>query len=168
MHWNIFMDFYCVCNFNVHHYNIFESLFIVSFRRQWWPSFRETIIRASDSNCSKSNFKSYKSFTRGCAMSQQRQRVNAIFISACFNLHFAFQSFPSDKDTPRTGLCKKVKSCYPYFKIKDFPSEETWVMGLYDTCSYQSTRGRQVKQSVENRKQLNERNTLSSGVWRLL
>lgn len=42
------------------------------------------------------------------------------------------------------GTCLKVKSCYPYFKINDFPSEETWVMGLYDTCSYQSTRGRQV------------------------
>ena len=94
-------------------------------------------------------------------MSQQRQRVNAIFIFACFNLHFAFQSFPSDKDTPRTGLCKKVKSCYPYFKIKDFPSEETWVMGLYDTCSYQSTRGRQVNRSLENRKHLNVRNKLS-------
>jgi len=43
-----------------------------------------------------------------------------------------------------TGLCKKVKSCYPNFKLFDFSSEDTWVMGLYDTCSYQSALGRQV------------------------
>ena len=51
----------------------------------------------------------------------------------------------SDKGTPRTGLCKKVKSCYPNFKLFDFSSEDTWVMGLYDTCSYQSALGRQVQ-----------------------
>ena len=37
-----------------------------------------------------------------------------------------------------------LKSCYPYFKIHDFRPEETYVMGLYDTCSYQSPQGRQV------------------------
>merc|ERR1712244_105967 len=37
-----------------------------------------------------------------------------------------------------------LKSCYPYFKIHDFSTRETWVMGLYDTCSYQSPQGREV------------------------
>jgi len=47
------------------------------------------------------------------------------------------------KDTG-LGKCMSLKTCYPYFKIQDFKPEDTWVMGLYDTCSYQSTRGRQV------------------------
>ena len=47
------------------------------------------------------------------------------------------------KDTG-LGKCMSLKTCYPYFKINDFKPEDTWVMGLYDTCSYQSTRGRQV------------------------
>ena len=37
-----------------------------------------------------------------------------------------------------------LKSCYKYFKIYAFTSRDTWVMGLYNTCSYQSARGRQV------------------------
>merc|ERR1712130_472747 len=47
------------------------------------------------------------------------------------------------KDTD-LGRCMSLKSCYPYFKIHDFKAEDTWVMGLYDTCSYKSARGRQV------------------------
>ena len=84
-----------------------------------------------------------------CRVSAKIKAKGNSNIHFCFNLHFAFQSFPSDKDTPRTGLCKKVKSCYPHFKIYDFPSSETWVMGLFDTCSYQSARGRQVGKSEE-------------------
>ena len=37
-----------------------------------------------------------------------------------------------------------LKECYPYFKIFELPLRDTWVMGLYDTCSYQSPEGRQV------------------------
>jgi len=43
-----------------------------------------------------------------------------------------------------SGQCMSLKSCYPYFKIHDFSTRETWVMGLYDTCSYQSPQGREV------------------------
>merc|ERR1711936_645450 len=43
-----------------------------------------------------------------------------------------------------SGLCMSLKSCYPYFKIADFGTRDTWVMGLYDTCSYQSPQGREV------------------------
>ena len=76
-----------------------------------------------------------------------------------------FNPFQSDKDTPRTGNCKKLKSCYPHFKIYDFPASETWVMGLFDTCSYQSARGRQV-QKWETRKNLVQ--NIIIGVWCLL
>jgi hypothetical protein len=38
-----------------------------------------------------------------------------------------------------------LKECYPYFKIFELPLRDTWVMGLYDTCSYQSPEGRQVR-----------------------
>jgi len=43
-----------------------------------------------------------------------------------------------------SGLCMSLKSCYPYFKIGNFGPRDTWVMGLYDTCSYQSPQGREV------------------------
>jgi len=43
-----------------------------------------------------------------------------------------------------TGRCKSLKSCYPYFKIHNFAAKDTWVMGLYDTCNYQTPTGRQV------------------------
>ena len=98
-------------------------------------------MRASDSNSSKSNFKSYKSFTRGCAVSQQRQRVNSIFISACFNLHFAFRSFPSDKDTPRTGLCKKIKNCYR----KVFTVDKLWFNKTSKTRAFSHSYEAEVK-----------------------
>jgi len=42
------------------------------------------------------------------------------------------------------GKCMSLKACYPYFKIPEFNTLDTWVMGLYDTCSYQSPQGRQV------------------------
>ena len=47
-----------------------------------------------------------------------------------------------------------LKSCYPYFKIHDFSTRETWVMGLYDTCSYQSPQGREVRGIILIRNQI--------------
>lgn len=35
-----------------------------------------------------------------------------------------------------------LKSCYPYFKIPSLAMSDTWVMGLYDTCSYDGPSGR--------------------------
>jgi len=42
------------------------------------------------------------------------------------------------------GKCMSLKECYPYFKLLELPQADTWVMGLYDTCSYMSPKGRSV------------------------
>jgi len=42
------------------------------------------------------------------------------------------------------GECMSLKQCYPYFKLFELPVQDTWVMGLYDTCSYTSPKGRSV------------------------
>jgi len=42
------------------------------------------------------------------------------------------------------GRCMSLKSCYPYFKLPNFGASDTWVMGLYDTCSYMGPQGRTV------------------------
>ena len=47
------------------------------------------------------------------------------------------------------GKCISLKECYPYFKIPEFNTLDTWVMGLYDTCSYQSPQGRQVSGNLD-------------------
>jgi len=43
-----------------------------------------------------------------------------------------------------TGECMSLKECYPYFKIPSLDTTDTWVMGLYDTCSYMGPTGRSV------------------------
>lgn len=43
-----------------------------------------------------------------------------------------------------TGECMSLKECYPYFKIPALGTADTWVMGLYDTCSYMGPTGRSV------------------------
>merc|ERR1719507_1667795 len=40
------------------------------------------------------------------------------------------------------GNCMSLKACYPYFKIPTLAMSDTWVMGLYDTCSYDGPSGR--------------------------
>merc|ERR1712088_1146440 len=40
------------------------------------------------------------------------------------------------------GNCMSLKECYPYFKIPTLAMSDTWVMGLYDTCSYDGPSGR--------------------------
>ena len=45
---------------------------------------------------------------------------------------------------PRGGNCMSLKECYPYFKIPSLDTADTWVMGLYDTCSYMGPTGRSV------------------------
>jgi len=42
------------------------------------------------------------------------------------------------------GNCMSLKECYPYFKIPSLDTADTWVMGLYDTCSYMGPTGRSV------------------------
>jgi len=48
------------------------------------------------------------------------------------------------KETGSLGKCMSLKECYPYFKLIALPQKDTWVMGSYDTCSYQSPKGKSV------------------------
>lgn len=42
------------------------------------------------------------------------------------------------------GRCTSFRQCYPYFKLPDLNNWETWILGMYDTCSYFTATGRQV------------------------
>jgi V8-like Glu-specific endopeptidase len=42
------------------------------------------------------------------------------------------------------GNCMSLKSCYPYFKIPNLAMSDTWVMGRFDTCSYDTPSGREA------------------------
>ncbi|XP_078035087.1 proclotting enzyme [Augochlora pura] len=39
------------------------------------------------------------------------------------------------------GRCTSFKECYPYFKIPDLSALDGWVLGVYDTCSYEQESG---------------------------
>jgi len=42
------------------------------------------------------------------------------------------------------GYCMTLKECYPERKIFNISAEDTWVMGLLNTCSINTRKGRQV------------------------
>ncbi|XP_019871299.1 proclotting enzyme-like [Aethina tumida] len=42
------------------------------------------------------------------------------------------------------GKCTSFRQCYPYFKIPDLTSWDSWVLGMYDACSYYTAQGRQM------------------------
>lgn len=42
------------------------------------------------------------------------------------------------------GRCTSFRECFPYFKLPDLGNWDTWVLGMYDTCSYFSNQGRQM------------------------
>ena len=42
------------------------------------------------------------------------------------------------------GRCTSFRQCYPYFKLPELSNWETWILGMYDTCSYFTSSGRQV------------------------
>ena len=44
----------------------------------------------------------------------------------------------------RYGRCTTLNDCYPERKIFRIPAEDTWVMGLLNTCSINTRKGRQV------------------------
>ncbi|XP_034237241.1 serine proteinase stubble-like [Thrips palmi] len=44
----------------------------------------------------------------------------------------------------RLGQCTSFRACYPFFKLPDFSTWETWVLGVFDTCSYFGDTGRQM------------------------
>jgi len=51
---------------------------------------------------------------------------------------------PCFSNQGRLGRCTTFRQCYPYFKLPDLSNWETWVLGVYDTCSYFNDDGRQV------------------------
>jgi hypothetical protein len=44
------------------------------------------------------------------------------------------------------GRCTSFRQCYPYFKLPELSNWETWILGMYDTCSYFTSSGRQVSE----------------------
>ncbi|XP_067002303.2 chymotrypsin-like protease CTRL-1 [Anabrus simplex] len=42
------------------------------------------------------------------------------------------------------GRCTSFRQCYPYFKLPELNNWETWILGMYDTCSYFTATGRQM------------------------
>lgn len=48
------------------------------------------------------------------------------------------------------GRCTSFRQCYPYFKLPDLTTWETWVIGMYDTCSYFTASGKQVLLNLNN------------------
>jgi secreted trypsin-like serine protease len=42
------------------------------------------------------------------------------------------------------GQCMGINECYPERKIFQTEPKDTWIFGLYNTCSYNSARGKQV------------------------
>ncbi|XP_071746633.1 transmembrane protease serine 9 [Lepeophtheirus salmonis] len=51
---------------------------------------------------------------------------------------------PCLTSTGRLGRCTSLKVCYPYFKSPNIIGSNTWIKGLYDTCSYIGKRAQQV------------------------
>jgi hypothetical protein len=50
------------------------------------------------------------------------------------------------------GRCTSFRQCYPYFKLPELSNWETWILGMYDTCSYFTSSGRQVSaRDIEQR-----------------
>ncbi|CAB4069131.1 SYDE [Lepeophtheirus salmonis] len=52
---------------------------------------------------------------------------------------------PCLTSTGRLGRCTSLKVCYPYFKSPNIIGSNTWIKGLYDTCSYIGKRAQQVR-----------------------
>nr|XP_023020913.1 proclotting enzyme [Leptinotarsa decemlineata] len=42
------------------------------------------------------------------------------------------------------GKCVSFRQCYPYFKIPELGNFDSWILGMYDTCSYYTAQGRQM------------------------
>lgn len=48
------------------------------------------------------------------------------------------------------GKCTSFRLCYPYIKFPDYQIWDSWVMGMYDTCTYISQDYRQVNHNDEH------------------
>ncbi|XP_071454280.1 serine proteinase stubble-like [Hetaerina americana] len=56
----------------------------------------------------------------------------------------ALQIGPCFSSKGQLGRCTSFRQCYPYFKLPDLNNWETWILGMYDTCSYFTASGRQM------------------------
>lgn len=43
------------------------------------------------------------------------------------------------------GKCTSFRLCYPYIKMPDFQFWDSWMVGMYDTCTYVSVDRKQVR-----------------------
>lgn len=69
---------------------------------------------------------------------------DAMFIVCCYD-HCVLTLV----SCPRYGRCTTLNECYPERKIFRIPAEDTWVMGLLNTCSINTRKGRQVRNIVK-------------------
>lgn len=51
---------------------------------------------------------------------------------------------PCYTSTGRYGRCTSFRHCFPYFKLPDLNTWDSWVLGMYDTCTYFTATGKQV------------------------
>uniref|UniRef100_A0A146KWK6 Phenoloxidase-activating factor 2 n=2 Tax=Lygus hesperus TaxID=30085 RepID=A0A146KWK6_LYGHE len=42
------------------------------------------------------------------------------------------------------GRCTSFRQCFPYFKLPELNNWESWVLGMYDTCTYFTATGKQM------------------------
>lgn len=69
-------------------------------------------------------------------IAQERSMLNADI----FNMPTTGACFTSKG---ALGRCVSLRQCYPYFK-QEANNFDNWILGMYDTCSYFTTQGRQV------------------------
>ena len=110
-------------------------------RKTWWSGAR---VGSFGSSLLSSGSTRRTPSTLALLPSEGPQSMHAALQKrAC--MYFAFSRVPQNHDLfPREGNCMSLKSCYPYFKIPTLAMSDTWVMGLYDTCSYDGPTGRTV------------------------
>ncbi|BES90963.1 serine protease [Nesidiocoris tenuis] len=51
---------------------------------------------------------------------------------------------PCYTSTGRYGRCTSFRHCFPYFKLPDLNTWDSWVLGMYDTCTYFTATGKQM------------------------
>ncbi|KAK6630616.1 hypothetical protein RUM43_014601 [Polyplax serrata] len=53
-------------------------------------------------------------------------------------------SGPCVTSSGKLGRCTSFRACYPHFKVPHLNNWESWVLGIYDTCSYFTESGQQA------------------------
>jgi len=76
------------------------------------------------------------------ATSSDRQSRQAFGLSNIPGLVRLNEACTTQQGLP--GTCMTLNACYPKRKIFRLPAHETWAMGLYNTCKYESSQGVQV------------------------